>query len=614
MAVNEVSVVVLVLSIICALIPQAVCHGRLMDPPARNSMWRFGFPNPINYNDNELYCGGKMVQWARNKGKCGVCGDPWNGVRNHEVGGKYANGIISRTYTEGDNIQVAVQLTANHLGWFEFRICPIEDPDTEVTQQCLDRHILYGADGLTSRFPVAKGKSSMFFNFTVRLPVGVICEQCVFQWKYRTGNTWDKDDKTGIFCRGCGPQEEFYNCADITIEPLSSLKTKSKTIRHEDNARIVTTSQMMPIVVRTTTPVKTVRTYQTRRNDKTSRLNLFDWFTQLNFKPGKNPRKSDKNIQQNQKNMNNLQKFFLLHSKTVRPALLSPTVKPVPKLTNNGVVQTKTKTKTKKSRSDVPVDKMYVTRGRRLGKPTTILPNIKSQKKSKKISNSFPKRQQQQRFIKNRKMTSQRYEISTSSVPSPSKPCHKPKTMRKQVVASPVGRFNLGWWGGHYFKAPASSKVSPTWPVKPVLKCHALILLSGGMDDWCFVNCNANFCPSNVCQCRQELSYSPLDSSDNTHGNNRRSLSSLPSSTTTITNNSKRPSKVPRPLNNKGDNPLKRQTSHNNDVLPLRDSQYSPVQDRCKAIGIHAGNIHFDTWCNRNCFTFWCPASFCLCR
>ena len=24
-------------------------HGRLMDPPARNSMWRFGFGTPINY-------------------------------------------------------------------------------------------------------------------------------------------------------------------------------------------------------------------------------------------------------------------------------------------------------------------------------------------------------------------------------------------------------------------------------------------------------------------------------------------------------------------------------------------------------------------------------------
>ena len=46
-------------------------HGRLMDPPARNSMWRFGFPNPVNYNDNELFCGGfagqlVMLIWLKN--------------------------------------------------------------------------------------------------------------------------------------------------------------------------------------------------------------------------------------------------------------------------------------------------------------------------------------------------------------------------------------------------------------------------------------------------------------------------------------------------------------------------------------------------------------------
>lgn len=39
-------------------VAQVKGHGRLMDPPARNSMWRFGFPNPVNYNDNELFCGG----------------------------------------------------------------------------------------------------------------------------------------------------------------------------------------------------------------------------------------------------------------------------------------------------------------------------------------------------------------------------------------------------------------------------------------------------------------------------------------------------------------------------------------------------------------------------
>lgn len=36
-------------------------HGRLMDPPNRSSLWRFGYDAPINYNDNELYCGGYTV-------------------------------------------------------------------------------------------------------------------------------------------------------------------------------------------------------------------------------------------------------------------------------------------------------------------------------------------------------------------------------------------------------------------------------------------------------------------------------------------------------------------------------------------------------------------------
>ena len=33
-------------------------HGRLLDPPGRNTMWRLGFDNPVNYNDDEVYCGG----------------------------------------------------------------------------------------------------------------------------------------------------------------------------------------------------------------------------------------------------------------------------------------------------------------------------------------------------------------------------------------------------------------------------------------------------------------------------------------------------------------------------------------------------------------------------
>lgn len=76
-------------------------HGRLMEPPSRNAMWRFGYPNPVNYNDNELFCGGYAVQWDQNDGKCGVCGDAYHAQRSHEAGGEYARGIIGRRYAAG---------------------------------------------------------------------------------------------------------------------------------------------------------------------------------------------------------------------------------------------------------------------------------------------------------------------------------------------------------------------------------------------------------------------------------------------------------------------------------------------------------------------------------
>ena len=33
----------------------------ILSHPKKNP--RYGFANPVNYNDNELYCGGFSVQW-----------------------------------------------------------------------------------------------------------------------------------------------------------------------------------------------------------------------------------------------------------------------------------------------------------------------------------------------------------------------------------------------------------------------------------------------------------------------------------------------------------------------------------------------------------------------
>lgn len=45
---------------------------------------------------------------------------------------------------------------------------------------------------------------------------GLICGNCVLQWRYIGGNNWG-DCKNGTGAVGCGPQEEFRGCSDITI-------------------------------------------------------------------------------------------------------------------------------------------------------------------------------------------------------------------------------------------------------------------------------------------------------------------------------------------------------------------------------------------------------------
>ncbi|XP_050559003.1 uncharacterized protein LOC118266850 isoform X1 [Spodoptera frugiperda] len=194
-------------------------HGRLMDPPARNSMWRFGFPNPVNYNDNELFCGGYAVQWEQNEGKCGVCGDAHHipEPRPHEAGGMYGKGIVTRHYSVGQEIEVEVELTANHLGTFVMKLCPNNNPKQEASQECFDRYPLYISETRDDRFliPLDTAKKEIF-RYRVRLPPYVTCTQCVLQWTYYTGNMWGVC-ANGTEAVGCGRSETFRNCADVSV-------------------------------------------------------------------------------------------------------------------------------------------------------------------------------------------------------------------------------------------------------------------------------------------------------------------------------------------------------------------------------------------------------------
>ncbi|XP_023322766.1 uncharacterized protein LOC111697106 [Eurytemora carolleeae] len=234
---------------------QTLGHGRLMEPPARNCMWRFGYLNPINYNDNEVFCGGAAKQFQENGGQCGVCGDSWEvpHPQPHETGGLYGNGVIAKTYLTGSWIELEVELTANHKGRFQFKLCPVNGRE-EATQDCLDQNIILSPDG-SDNFPIEVSKQKINLNFRGKLPQGLICTRCVLQWTWRSANSWGNCGN-GTSGLGCGPQETFRNCADVSIvsSPLFLPET--------DNPRAIFVSDKSgrgrrPLVVRSQVCVST---------------------------------------------------------------------------------------------------------------------------------------------------------------------------------------------------------------------------------------------------------------------------------------------------------------------------------------------------------------------
>jgi len=79
---------------------------------------------------------------------------------------------------------VTVEITVNHGGWFEFRLCPVNDPKVRATQECLDKYLLPMRDGQT-RYHMHEGLGTQ--SVQLQLPKDLTCKQCFLQWKWNTG-------------------------------------------------------------------------------------------------------------------------------------------------------------------------------------------------------------------------------------------------------------------------------------------------------------------------------------------------------------------------------------------------------------------------------------------
>lgn len=184
-----------------------------MEPPARNTMWRFGFPTKPNYEDSELFCGGIKVQWEDNGGRCGNCGDAFNSIREHETGGFYANNVTVRHFYPGSAIDVFIDIVANHGGIFNFEMCWRNSFNEKETESCFEKlQLVDGRSEYLLDFNSGPGKRII----QVKLPKDRTCDKCVLRWHWKSGNNWGRC-ADGSHQVGCGPQETYRNCADIAV-------------------------------------------------------------------------------------------------------------------------------------------------------------------------------------------------------------------------------------------------------------------------------------------------------------------------------------------------------------------------------------------------------------
>lgn len=208
-------------ALLVVLLLRASClvrgHGTMMEPVSRNSLWRIDPKAPVNYNDIELFCGGIGVV-TQHGNKCGVCGDAYNLARPrpHETGGYMVVNRTVKNYFPGSTIDVLINLDTNHGGYFEFELCRRDSFRTPETDECFEKLKFADTGAYRMRLRADHADKGMK-SYSLLMPENLReCRACVLRWNYRAGNNWGTC-ANGKEAMGCGPQELYRNCADISI-------------------------------------------------------------------------------------------------------------------------------------------------------------------------------------------------------------------------------------------------------------------------------------------------------------------------------------------------------------------------------------------------------------
>lgn len=128
----------------------------------------------------------------------------------------------TRSFYPGSSIDVMIEVVANHGGNFKFEMCWRDEWTDIETEDCFESLDLSGReeeeDPVKRRtYDLDSRAGTGTFSMSLELPVNRTCENCILRWHWRSGNNWGicEDGSEAI---GCGYQEIYRNCADISVK------------------------------------------------------------------------------------------------------------------------------------------------------------------------------------------------------------------------------------------------------------------------------------------------------------------------------------------------------------------------------------------------------------
>lgn len=161
-----------------------------------------------------------------------------------------AMNVTTRNYFPGSSIDLMIEIVANHGGRFKFEMCWRDSWQIKETEDCFEilrlsnKKVL--SDSLSSittttqtdfsnlliresensedneqdndyYYELDSASGTGIFTMSVDLPFNRTCENCIFRWHWKSANNWGVCDD-GSERVGCGYQEIYRNCADISIK------------------------------------------------------------------------------------------------------------------------------------------------------------------------------------------------------------------------------------------------------------------------------------------------------------------------------------------------------------------------------------------------------------